>query len=40
VSDSSTPPIDRADALVWAIADLIGLDRPKTTGMIDSWAGR
>jgi phage terminase large subunit-like protein len=31
---------DRADALVWAIADLIGLDRPKTTGMIDFWAGR
>ncbi len=31
---------DRADALVWAIADLLGLDRPKTTGMIDFWAGR
>ena len=29
---------DRADALVWAIADLLGLDRPSTTGMIDYWA--
>ncbi|MGA2045239.1 MAG: terminase family protein [Roseiarcus sp.] len=25
---------DRADALVWAIADLIGLDRKETTGMV------
>jgi phage terminase large subunit-like protein len=31
---------DRADALVWAIADLLGLDKPSTTGMIDFWAGR
>ncbi len=31
---------DRADALVWAIADLLGLERPSTTGMIDFWAGR
>ena len=31
---------DRADALVWAIADLIGPDKPSTTGMIDFWAGR
>ncbi len=31
---------DRADALVWAIADLLGLDRPSTGGMIDYWAGR
>jgi len=34
------PSPDRADALVWAIADLLGLDRPGTTGMIDFWAGR
>ncbi|MFY9971663.1 MAG: terminase family protein, partial [Roseiarcus sp.] len=31
---------DRADALVWGVADLLGLDRPSTTGMIDFWAGR
>ena len=31
---------DRADALVWAIADLIGPEKPSTTGMIDFWAGR
>jgi phage terminase large subunit-like protein len=31
---------DRADALVWAIADLLALDRPSSTGMIDFWAGR
>jgi phage terminase large subunit-like protein len=31
---------DRADALVWAIADLLALERGKTTGMIDFWAGR
>jgi phage terminase large subunit-like protein len=31
---------DRADALVWAIADLLALDRGKTTGMIEFWAGR
>jgi phage terminase large subunit-like protein len=31
---------DRADALVWAIADLLGPDKPSTTGMIDFWAGR
>ena len=30
---------DRADALVWAIADLLALDRPSTTGIIDYWAG-
>ena len=31
---------DRADALVWAIADLLGLDRPALGGMLDYWAGR
>jgi phage terminase large subunit-like protein len=31
---------DRADALVWAIADLLALERPSTTGIIDYWAGR
>ena len=31
---------DRADALVWAVADLLALERPSTTGMIDFWAGR
>ena len=31
---------DRADALVWAIADLLALDRPSSAGMIDFWAGR
>ena len=31
---------DRADALVWAIADLLGADRGKTTGMIDFWAAK
>ncbi|RBP15905.1 phage terminase large subunit-like protein [Roseiarcus fermentans] len=35
----SGPSPDRADALVWAIADLIGLDRP-SGGMLDYWAGR
>ncbi len=35
----SGPSPDRADALVWAIADLLGLDRP-SSGMIDFWAGR
>ncbi len=34
----SGPSPDRADALVWAIADLLGLDRPNS-GMIDYWAG-
>ena len=34
----SGPSPDRADALVWAIADLLGLDRP-SSGMIDYWAG-
>jgi phage terminase large subunit-like protein len=29
---------DRADALVWAIADLIGADRPSSAGMLDYWA--
>jgi phage terminase large subunit-like protein len=28
---------DRADALVWAIADLIGLHRKETAGMIDFY---
>src|SRR5208282_1343040 len=36
----SGPSPDRADALVWAIADLIGAEKPSTTGMIDFWAGR
>ncbi len=31
---------DRADALVWALADLLGLDRRKTGGMIEFWSGR
>ena len=31
---------DRADALVWALADLIGTERPRAQGMIDYWAGR
>jgi phage terminase large subunit-like protein len=31
---------DRADALVWAIADLLGLDRGSSAGMIDFWAAR
>ncbi len=31
---------DRADALVWAIADLLGLDRPSSGGMIEFWSGR
>jgi phage terminase large subunit-like protein len=31
---------DRADALVWAIADLLGLDRSSTGGMMDYWSGR
>ena len=34
------PSPDRADALVWAVADLLALERPSTTGMIDFWAGR
>ena len=29
----SGPSPDRADALVWAIADLLALERPSTTGM-------
>jgi phage terminase large subunit-like protein len=29
---------DRADALVWALADLLGLDRRGAGGMIDYWA--
>ena len=33
------PSPDRADALVWAISDLLGLDRPNT-GMLDYWAGQ
>ncbi len=35
----SNPSPDRADALVWAIADLLGIDRP-SSGMIDYWAAR
>ncbi|WP_442468918.1 DNA-packaging protein [Roseiarcus sp.] len=35
----SGPSPDRADALVWAVADLLGLDRP-SSGMMDYWAGR
>ena len=35
----SGPSPDRADALVWAIADLLGVDRP-SSGMLDYWAGR
>ena len=31
---------DRADALVWAIADLLALERRSTTGIIDYYAGR
>jgi phage terminase large subunit-like protein len=31
---------DRADALVWAIADLLGLERAGSGGMMDYWAGR
>jgi len=31
---------DRADALVWALADLLGLDRRGPGGMIDYWSGR
>jgi phage terminase large subunit-like protein len=30
---------DRADALVWAISDLLGLDRPNT-GILDYWAAQ
>jgi len=33
------PSPDRADALVWAVADLLGLDRPGA-GMMEFWAGR
>jgi phage terminase large subunit-like protein len=35
----SGPSPDRADALVWAVADLLALDRP-SAGMIEYWAGR
>jgi phage terminase large subunit-like protein len=31
---------DRADALVWALADLLGLDRRGSTGMLEFWAGK
>jgi phage terminase large subunit-like protein len=34
------PSPDRAYALVWALADLLALERPSTTGMIDFWARR
>jgi phage terminase large subunit-like protein len=30
---------DRADALVWALSDLLGLDRRNSGGMIEFWAG-
>ncbi len=33
------PSPDRADALVWAVADLLGIDRP-SGGMLDYWAGK
>ncbi|HTR12262.1 MAG TPA: terminase family protein [Roseiarcus sp.] len=35
----SGPSPDRADALVWTVADLLGLDRPGA-GMMEFWAGR
>ena len=32
---------DRADALVWALADLLGLDRRGSSGgMLEFWAGK
>jgi phage terminase large subunit-like protein len=31
---------DRADALVWALADLLGLDRRGSGGMLEFYAGR
>jgi len=31
---------DRADALVWAIADLLALERPSYAGILDFYAGR
>ena len=31
---------DRADALVWAIADLLALERPGYAGILDFYAGR
>jgi phage terminase large subunit-like protein len=31
---------DRADALVWALADLLCLDRPSSGGMLDYWASK
>ena len=31
---------DRADALVWALADLLGLDRGNTGGMLEFYAGK
>lgn len=31
---------DRADALVWALSDLLDLDRRNSRGMIDFWSGR
>ena len=31
---------DRADALVWALADLIGLDRRGAGGMIEYWSAK
>ena len=35
----AAPSPDRADALVWAVADLLGIDRPGS-GFVDYWAGR
>ena len=34
------PSPDRADALVWVIADLLGLGQASSAGMIDYWAGQ
>ena len=31
---------DRADALVWALADLLGVGRGNTGGMYEYWVGR
>ncbi len=31
---------DRADALVWALADLLGLDRQRAGGMIEYWSAK
>jgi hypothetical protein len=31
---------ERADALVWALADLLGLDRRGAGGMIEFWSAK